>query len=408
MVELKVVVDGVQRIVCGVSDHTRCQDVIIALAQATGQIGRFNLIEKCHDSERSLKPHENPLRLMSKWGPNSKDFYFLMRKTGTTPGNSRPPSVTQEINDRFKQVISPTESFEDFHQQRQASVRRSQTFSGYRGGTSEQRISQKHVTNPQNQNKHQELSELVSIQKARLAQQQQDLCHIETLIQTLEEFSQTPNDSDPEIEEFELRSRQNKAELQELEFWESEVEIERQLHSALSKEIAKFKGRMENCVKELSLQQHEIVVLSHQMEEYRNKQRQVEEDAAKIRLEQMKDEAKLLQQEYEEYTKTTKEMDLTLAELNCTLEDRRSLESRLKQDLACDNLKDFSKTSSKHPQDEDKSEETQGGTLSRLPRQRAESSPQQMYATFPFRRLVSARHLVVAASSSDDPEGVFV
>lgn len=308
MVELKVNVDGVQRIVCGVSDATRCQDVIIALAQATGQIGRFNLIEKCHDSERSLKPYENPLRLMSKWGPNSKDSYFLLRKTGTTPGNSRPPSVTKEINDRFRQVVSPTESFEDFHQQRQASVRRSQTFSGYRGGTAEHRGSQKDVKNSQNKNKHQELSELVSIQKARLAQQQEDLCQIETLIQTLEEYSQPQNDSDPEIEEFELRSKRNRAELQELEFWESELEIERQLHSSLTKEIAKFKGRMDKCVRELAMQQHEIMVLSNLMEEHRKKQRQEEEDVAKIRLDQMKDEVKLLQQEYEEYTKTTKEV----------------------------------------------------------------------------------------------------
>lgn len=32
--ELKVWVDGVQRVVCGVNEKTTCQEVVIALAQA--------------------------------------------------------------------------------------------------------------------------------------------------------------------------------------------------------------------------------------------------------------------------------------------------------------------------------------------------------------------------------------
>lgn len=36
--ELKVWVDGVQRIVCGVTEFTTCQEVVIALAQAIGKI----------------------------------------------------------------------------------------------------------------------------------------------------------------------------------------------------------------------------------------------------------------------------------------------------------------------------------------------------------------------------------
>lgn len=35
--ELKVWVDGVQRIVCGVTEATTCQEVVIALAQAIGE-----------------------------------------------------------------------------------------------------------------------------------------------------------------------------------------------------------------------------------------------------------------------------------------------------------------------------------------------------------------------------------
>lgn len=42
--ELKVWVDGVQRIVCGVTEFTTCQEVVIALAQAIGEIARANVI----------------------------------------------------------------------------------------------------------------------------------------------------------------------------------------------------------------------------------------------------------------------------------------------------------------------------------------------------------------------------
>lgn len=35
--EVKVFVEGVQRIVCGVTEKTTCQEVVIALAQALGK-----------------------------------------------------------------------------------------------------------------------------------------------------------------------------------------------------------------------------------------------------------------------------------------------------------------------------------------------------------------------------------
>lgn len=39
--ELKVWVDGVVRVVCGLSEETSCQDVVIALAQAIGEFQNF-------------------------------------------------------------------------------------------------------------------------------------------------------------------------------------------------------------------------------------------------------------------------------------------------------------------------------------------------------------------------------
>lgn len=42
--ELKVWVDGVVRVVCGLSEETSCQDVVIALAQAIGALLKLSLL----------------------------------------------------------------------------------------------------------------------------------------------------------------------------------------------------------------------------------------------------------------------------------------------------------------------------------------------------------------------------
>lgn len=45
--ELKVWVDGIQRVVCGVSEQTTCQEVVIALARAIGEPCQFAGGEEC-------------------------------------------------------------------------------------------------------------------------------------------------------------------------------------------------------------------------------------------------------------------------------------------------------------------------------------------------------------------------
>lgn len=45
--ELKVWVDGIQRVVCGVSEQTTCQEVVIALAQAIGEFLSTDRPSRC-------------------------------------------------------------------------------------------------------------------------------------------------------------------------------------------------------------------------------------------------------------------------------------------------------------------------------------------------------------------------
>ncbi|KAK2914086.1 hypothetical protein QQF64_030057 [Cirrhinus molitorella] len=82
--ELKVWVDGIPRVVCGLSEKTSCQDVVIALAQAKGQTGRYVLIQKLRDKERQLVANERPLESLAKLGQLGNEVQFILRRTGPT------------------------------------------------------------------------------------------------------------------------------------------------------------------------------------------------------------------------------------------------------------------------------------------------------------------------------------
>lgn len=95
--ELKVWVEGIQRIVCGVTEATTCQDVVYALAHATGKTGRFTLIERWRNNERLLAPQEHPLKVVTKWGEYSSEVQLILQRSGgwgggnSGTGTSPPP-----------------------------------------------------------------------------------------------------------------------------------------------------------------------------------------------------------------------------------------------------------------------------------------------------------------------------
>ncbi|XP_031424983.1 ras association domain-containing protein 7-like isoform X2 [Clupea harengus] len=86
--ELKVWVDGVLRVVCGLSEDTPCQEVVIALAQAIGQTGRYVLVQKLRGTERQLLADERPLESLAKLGQLSSEVQFILRRTGPSSGSS--------------------------------------------------------------------------------------------------------------------------------------------------------------------------------------------------------------------------------------------------------------------------------------------------------------------------------
>lgn len=127
--ELKVWVEGIQRIVCGVTDSTTCQvrlsvvyvsrpnffwqDVVYALAHATGKSGRFTLIERWRNNERQLAPNENPLKILMKWGEYSNDVQFILQwsdakgqksKSAVTSPTGTPNNITVDSPDKHREI----------------------------------------------------------------------------------------------------------------------------------------------------------------------------------------------------------------------------------------------------------------------------------------------------------------
>ncbi|KAL4225259.1 Ras association domain-containing protein 8 [Mactra antiquata] len=126
--ELKVWVDGIKRVVCGVTDNTSCQDIVIALAQAMGRTGRFTLIEKWRENERPLAPGECPLIVLQKWGEFASEVKLILYESGTRKKQkqSEKQSDVQKVPDRFTHNFTPPVKTSE------AVIRRSLTFSGGR------------------------------------------------------------------------------------------------------------------------------------------------------------------------------------------------------------------------------------------------------------------------------------
>ncbi|KAM3625803.1 uncharacterized protein V6R79_017768 [Siganus canaliculatus] len=95
--ELKVCVDGIVRVVCGLSLNTSCQEVVIALAQAIGQTGRYVLVLKLRGTERQLLADECPLQSLAQLGQLAAEVQFLLQRTGPSHAGGLYSSSTERL-----------------------------------------------------------------------------------------------------------------------------------------------------------------------------------------------------------------------------------------------------------------------------------------------------------------------
>lgn len=79
MGDFRVWVDGVERVVRGANEETTCENILLALASATGKLGRFALVEKWRDLERTLPREAKPLKCLQMWGKQASEVKFVLK-----------------------------------------------------------------------------------------------------------------------------------------------------------------------------------------------------------------------------------------------------------------------------------------------------------------------------------------
>lgn len=101
MGDLRVWVDGVERVVRGANEETTCENILVAVANATGKLGRFALLEKWRDLERILPREAKPIQCLRMWGDQAREVKFVLKlmEDKTTHGFSKLVDVDQGNQD---------------------------------------------------------------------------------------------------------------------------------------------------------------------------------------------------------------------------------------------------------------------------------------------------------------------
>ncbi|XP_038873621.1 ras association domain-containing protein 7-like [Salvelinus namaycush] len=302
--ELKVWVDGVVRVVCGLSEETSCQDVVIALAQAIGQTGRYVLIQRLRDSERQLLANERPLESLAKLGQHGNDVQFFLRRTGPSSSNG-PGSGSGSTQERVAPLSLPKHP--EPEPLKRTQPKKSLTFN--LGPSTSPRTKAKqlirkspcdfpkersspspipphHATSPSphshspSPSPHSP-SPLVGPSKEevfqQILQQQERLRAFEAQLEAMERDSRSRNRASPasspspvpearlqeEMEALEQAARRNQAELVHETFWEEELQAEVERERGMRRRLGELHAKMDDCGRRL----HDFSSRSAQLEQ---------------------------------------------------------------------------------------------------------------------------------------------
>ncbi|XP_056137600.1 ras association domain-containing protein 8 isoform X3 [Lampris incognitus] len=314
--ELKVWVDGVQRVVCGVTEATTCQEVVIALAQAIGRTGRYTLVEKWRDTERHLAPHESPVVSLNTWGQYAGDVQLILHRTGPSL-TERPPSEGPPLRGPerglHRQSLPPLAKLRhpnDRSLRRREPRRKSLTFTGgprglrdiLSGGRVGEVETKRRLLLGNGGNLHrvavstgavspglwacrmEDLVRLVGLQRETLNVLEKRLEAYEAELQTWGNGRGGRGGADTgggegalveEILRLERRLRKNEVEMEEEEFWASELQIELESERQLEERLQELRGRLQGCEMEIEEKIARVQDMQHELEQLTKELRQV-------------------------------------------------------------------------------------------------------------------------------------
>ncbi|XP_070785231.1 ras association domain-containing protein 8b isoform X3 [Enoplosus armatus] len=429
--ELKVWVDGVQRIVCGVTEFTTCQEVVIALAQAIGRTGRYTLIEKWRETERHLAPHENPVVSLNKWGQYASDVQLILQRTGPSV-SERPTSDEQaRVPERgfYRQSLPPLAKLRpsgtDRSLKRREPKRKSLTFTGGAKGLRDIFGKSRDADAKQPQQRGvslnlsrvggvgvasvpgspaRELSRLVQLQRDKLQALESRLLGCEAELRDWEEAAGEGGNLEEELLLLEQQVRRNNAEMEEEEFWQNELQIELESERQLRQQLAELQGGVRDCEAKLSeyltrLQTMEAGLEQERLQQEAELNQKVNEEEVQAQLEKVRAEVEMQSQHTARLESSCRALERSLGQSSKRLQEKEQELEQLTKELRQVNLQQFiQQTGTKvtvlpaQPTGENNSVES--GSLKRLGSSRLLPS--------------DLRTLQSTMSSSLNPEGIYV
>ncbi|MBN3279377.1 RASF8 protein, partial [Polyodon spathula] len=436
--ELKVWVDGIMRVVCGLSEQTSCQEVVIALAQAIGQTGRYVLIQKLRDTERQLLANEKPLESLANCGQYANDVQFILRRTGPS-ASDRPSSSkdTQPPERTFVRASLPVKNkAEGKELPKRREPKKSMTFSLGPMGTGDLSPRSKFQQHRQNggdsRDTRDQASAVAHVSKEdifkKMLQQQEQLHALESQIKSLElEIHSWERPIEQDLEEelslLELKVKKNGVELEEGEFWESELQIEQENEQAMQRHLNDLHKTLQDCAHKLSnfSSKSEALERNIQLESAER----TKKSKSALRLSHIEPEEALarMKDEIEAKTKQSIALETSLSiteravqEAERTLQMKQQEEGELNKELRQCNLQQFIQQTgtpvtaqnpqSEHAEQQDRPAEPlpYSHTNGDSPIPNTDSPPRPTAKQF----LGNPRNLQNPLVSSLNPEGVYV
>ncbi|XP_068595651.1 ras association domain-containing protein 8-like [Brachionichthys hirsutus] len=373
--ELKVWVDGVQRVVCGVTEATTCQEVVIALAQAIGRTGRYTLVEKWRDAERHLAPHESPVASLNTWGQYASDVQLILHRTGPSM-TERPPSEGPPLRGPerglHRQSLPPLAKLRhpsDRSLRRREPRRKSLTFTGAPRGLREilsgGRIGeadgkQRHLLGNSGNHQHaapptgnaspglwacrmEDLARLVGLQKETLNVLERKLSSYEAELQAWAEGR-----GGREILKLEKHLKRNEVEMEEEEFWATELQIELESERQLEERLQELRARLQGCELDVGEKLAVVQRVEAGLEEVRlqreeQKTQRVSKVEAQARVVRVKAELKVQERQAVQLESSSRAVDRSLGQNSKRVQDMQHELQQLTKELRQVNLQQFIK-----------------------------------------------------------------
>uniref|UniRef100_A0A3Q0QRI7 Ras association domain family member 8 n=1 Tax=Amphilophus citrinellus TaxID=61819 RepID=A0A3Q0QRI7_AMPCI len=353
--ELKVWVDGVQRVVCGVTEATTCQEVVIALAQAIGRTGRYTLVEKWRDTERHLAPHESPVASLNTWGQYAGDVQLILHRTGPSL-TERPPSEGPPLRGPerglHRQSLPPLAKLRhpnDRSLRRREPRRKSLTFTGaprsLREILSGGRIGEAEAKRSLWACRMEDLVRLVGLQRETLNVLEKKL---ETYEAELQAWAEGRGGLIEEILRLEKHLKKNEVEMEEEEFWATELQIELESERQLEERLQELRGRLQSCELEIEeklamVQGVEAGLEEEKLQRERRETQWVSEAEARAQVLRVKTELKAQERQAVQLESSCKAVDRSLGQSSKKLQDMQHELEQLTKELRQVNLQQFIK-----------------------------------------------------------------